>query len=120
MSNLPSWARKPKHKKEVVATSRGWMVKDTGEYLKLVKDLDSKLEALNQEARQSLASVQQDEKPSDATQDDKKEDRDDTPSKEEKSADTKPDADTKPKTSGKTAKKPTGRRRGRPPKKKDA
>lgn len=43
---LPQWARKPKHRKEVVATPRGWMVKETGEYLKLVTNLVERLEKL--------------------------------------------------------------------------
>ncbi len=52
MSNLPQWARKPAHKKEVVATPRGWMVKETGEYLKLVRDLDQRLKELKKEAEE--------------------------------------------------------------------
>lgn len=43
MQSLPNWARKPYHKKEVVASPRGWIVKETGEVLKMVKDLDRKL-----------------------------------------------------------------------------
>lgn len=59
MSKLPVWARKPDHKKEVVATSRGWMVKETGEMLKLVKDLDQRLKDLHQESLESLESVEE-------------------------------------------------------------
>lgn len=51
---LPQWARKPKHRKEVVATPRGWMVKETGEYLKLIKNLDERLKLLKVELDQSL------------------------------------------------------------------
>lgn len=46
MSILPIWARKPKHKKEVVATKRGWEVKETGELLVSNRRLDEKLKAL--------------------------------------------------------------------------
>lgn len=56
--SLPQWAKKPKHKKEVVATPRGWMVKDTGEMLKLVKNLDERLEDLKQQSLdESLESI---------------------------------------------------------------
>lgn len=58
-NNLPQWARKPKHSKEVVATPLGWMVKDTGEYLKLVKNLDQKLLSLRQEVEQSVEVIQE-------------------------------------------------------------
>lgn len=46
MNQLPHWARKPKHKKEVIATSRGWEVKGTGEVLTSVRGLDEKLKEL--------------------------------------------------------------------------
>lgn len=39
----PFWARKPKHKKEVIASDNGWMVKETSEILKSVKGLKEKL-----------------------------------------------------------------------------
>lgn len=58
-SNLPQWARKPKHSKEVVATPLGWMVKETGEYLKLVKNLDQKLLSLQQEVEESVEVIQE-------------------------------------------------------------
>lgn len=48
-TTLPFWARKPEHPKEVIATPRGWMVKDTGEMLKMVRNLDQKLKALKVE-----------------------------------------------------------------------
>lgn len=57
MSTLPSWARKPNHKKEVVATPRGWMVKETGEYLKIIKDLDQKLMNLLGEAQDTVKAI---------------------------------------------------------------
>lgn len=57
MSKLPNWARKPDHKKEVVATARGWMVKETGEYLKLVRDLDTKLKELYKETEVVVSAV---------------------------------------------------------------
>lgn len=59
MSKLPVWARKPNHKKEVVATSRGWMVKETGEMLKLVKNLDERLKELHEESVESLSSIEE-------------------------------------------------------------
>lgn len=49
MSNLPKWAQKPKHKKKVIATKRGWVVESTGELLSSHKDLDSKLKSLVEE-----------------------------------------------------------------------
>ena len=55
--NLPHWARKPNHKKEVVATPLGWMVKETGEYLKMVRNLDTRLRELNNEIVESLAAL---------------------------------------------------------------
>ena len=57
MSKLPVWARKPEHKKEVVATNRGWMVKETGEMLKLVKNLDERLKELHVESQESVESI---------------------------------------------------------------
>lgn len=126
MSKLPVWARKPKHRKEVVATSRGWMVKETGEYLKLVRDLDTKLADLNKEAQESLDSVEK-EAPSKPTQEPKKEEPEQHPSEEEKSSEKEPEATTEKKktttrkrktTAKKNTAKTTGRRRGRPPKKK--
>ena len=49
MSKIPFWARKPEHKSEVIATPRGWVVEETGEMLKVVKDLTAKLEKLGVE-----------------------------------------------------------------------
>lgn len=40
---FPAWLRKPKHKKEVVATSKGWVVKETNELLVRVPNLLNKL-----------------------------------------------------------------------------
>jgi hypothetical protein len=40
---IPSWLRKPTHKKEVVATEKGWVVKETGELLVSVRNLSTKL-----------------------------------------------------------------------------
>lgn len=39
----PLWAIPPKHPLEVVATDRGWVVKETGEVLKSMRNLDTKL-----------------------------------------------------------------------------
>lgn len=50
MSNkTPNWAVKPKHRKEVVATDKGWIVKDTGEMLLRVNGLLDKLKEFNGE-----------------------------------------------------------------------
>lgn len=49
MSNLPIWARQPAHKKEVIATKRGWEVKETGELLRSVRDLPERLKELFKE-----------------------------------------------------------------------
>ena len=58
MSKLPTWARKPDHKKTVIATERGWTVKETGEVLRLVSDLPSKLKQLFDEAREIESTVE--------------------------------------------------------------
>jgi len=58
MSVLPQWARKPNHKKTVVATNRGWVVQETGEMLKLVVDLDQKLAKLEQESKNISKAVE--------------------------------------------------------------
>lgn len=49
MSVLPIWAKKPKHRKEVIATDKGWVVKQTGEVLSSYKGLDQKLKELHKE-----------------------------------------------------------------------
>ncbi len=56
-ATLPHWARKPNHKKEVIATPLGWMVKETGEYLKLVKNLDVRLQQLKADLQKSIDSI---------------------------------------------------------------
>lgn len=40
---VPAWLRKPVHKKEVVASDKGWVVKDTGELLVRVPNLITKI-----------------------------------------------------------------------------
>ena len=45
---LPNWAVKPQHRQTVVATNKGWIVRETGEILKRVNDLPRKLELLKQ------------------------------------------------------------------------
>lgn len=40
---IPMWLRKPSHKKEVVATEKGWVVKETGEVLTRVPGLPQKI-----------------------------------------------------------------------------
>jgi uncharacterized membrane protein len=60
MSKLPVWARKPSHKKEVVATDRGWVVKETGEILRRVSDLPTKLRQLVDETREIETLIEKD------------------------------------------------------------
>lgn len=45
--SLPNWAKKPKHKKEVVATEKGWVIKETGEVLSSIRGLDTRLKSLH-------------------------------------------------------------------------
>jgi hypothetical protein len=52
MSLLPLWARKPKHKKVVVATQRGWEVESTGEVLRRVPKLAERLTAFLKEVEE--------------------------------------------------------------------
>lgn len=42
---IPAWLRKPMHRKEVIATDKGWAVKDTGEILVRVSGLSAKIAA---------------------------------------------------------------------------
>lgn len=46
---LPAWARKPKHKKKVIATDRGWVVEETGELLSSQANLCQRLKQLHEE-----------------------------------------------------------------------
>ena len=57
---LPHWAIKPKHKLEVIATEKGWVVKETNELLASIKDLKSRLEQLSpkKEEPKPLAKVE--------------------------------------------------------------
>jgi hypothetical protein len=57
---LPQWARKPSHKQTVIATSKGWVVKETGEVLKLVRDLDERLKNLEESAKGISDSIVED------------------------------------------------------------
>jgi hypothetical protein len=41
----PNWLKKPKHRKEVVMSDKGWIVKDTGELLVSVPNMKAKLAA---------------------------------------------------------------------------
>ena len=47
MNKQPNWSVKPKHRKEVIATDMGWIVKDTGEILLRINGLVKKLEDYN-------------------------------------------------------------------------
>jgi hypothetical protein len=46
---LPNWAIKPKHTKELIATNKGWEVKETGELLVRVRGLDVLLKQLEKQ-----------------------------------------------------------------------
>lgn len=54
MRVLPIWAKKPKHKMKVVATSKGWVVEKTGEVLVSHKGLNEKLKSLHDEMQSSI------------------------------------------------------------------
>lgn len=115
MSILPKWAKKPKHKDNVIATSRGWVVEKTGEVLSSHRGLDEKLKELHKEIEQVV-----DEKPIiiDDNPEPQKEpvepvvvDEGDSTS-EDKSVETESTEQKEPKQA-----KSTTKRRGRPPKK---
>lgn len=53
-NTLPIWARVPKHRQEVVATEKGWVVKETGELLRSVTNLPARLEQLKEDVDVSL------------------------------------------------------------------
>lgn len=55
---LPKWATKPRHKNEVVASDRGWIVKDTGELLVSSKNLETKLIELHKTLLSTLEQVE--------------------------------------------------------------
>ena len=44
MSNMPNWLKKPRHRKHVIATDRGWVVEETGELLVSVVNMKQKME----------------------------------------------------------------------------
>ena len=82
MRVLPIWARKPAHKKEVIASSKGWVVKDTGELLSSYKGLDEKLKELFKEIEQlsfesTPEAVEQDEEPAPEQKQDEQEESED-------------------------------------------
>jgi hypothetical protein len=58
MRKLPIWAKKPKSKKKVIATHKGWVVEDTGEVLKCLKGLDERLKALFEEIAELSISIE--------------------------------------------------------------
>lgn len=47
--------KKPKHKKEVIATDRGWEVEETGELLTSRKNLKTDLDALETEKKKPVS-----------------------------------------------------------------
>lgn len=102
---LPHWARKPYSKKDVVATPRGWMVKETGEYLKLVKNLDERLKELKVELDESLETIPEDDNSKD----------DNTTVQEEKVSEKEPEEDTTTEKEPEAEEeKPKPKRGGRP------
>jgi len=81
MRVLPIWAKKPKNKKEVIATPKGWVVKETGEVLASYKGLDEKLKELFKEIDQlsfvSPEAVEKDEEPAPEQKQDEQEENED-------------------------------------------
>ncbi len=117
MSRLPNWARKPEHPKEVIATSRGWEVKYTGEILVSVRGLDEKLAEFVDEAEELKAvEVQKDDSESITKSPDVSEvEVEDVPTKVKPAEEPEPVEEPEEKVE---EPKPKPKRRGRPPKKK--
>jgi DNA helicase IV len=65
---LPVWARKPNSKKELVATEKGWTVKETGEVIRSCKNLDKRLLELKEEIVEITTENLQTEPLSDSTE----------------------------------------------------
>ena len=65
---LPVWARKPKSKKELVATEKGWTINETGEVIRSCKNLDKRLLELKEEIVEITAENLQPEPLSDSTE----------------------------------------------------
>lgn len=66
MLKIPGWAKAPNHKEKVVATEKGWVVESTGEVLRRVNDLPTKLKNLREEVSvmdKQLSGVVDDKKP---------------------------------------------------------
>jgi NTP pyrophosphatase (non-canonical NTP hydrolase) len=63
----PIWATKPKHKKNVIVTSMGWAVEETGELLVRVRDLDIKLAELGLYEEEQVVDVPNLEKKDEVT-----------------------------------------------------
>lgn len=61
-NKLPSWAVPPKQR-GVIATSKGWVLESTGEILKRVNDLPTRLKALMRELVGSLDTIKEDNAP---------------------------------------------------------
>jgi len=128
MSKLPVWARKPAHKKTVIATDLGWAVEETGELLRRVSDLPNKLKQLVEETREIenvLAAVPEQEpkepvktedpvqvvEPSqiDSTSDEKSDEQADE--SEQKTEETKAETKAQPKKTQGAQKKSTGKKK---------
>lgn len=60
---VPNWLRKPSHKKEVVATEKGWVVKETGELLVRVLNLPQRIAEYFGSAQTAPEQPQADETP---------------------------------------------------------
>lgn len=119
MRVLPTWAKKPKHKKTVIATPKGWVVESTGEVLVSHFGLDEKLKSLYKEVMQMVEETpvadEKDEEPTTEKVDEVNDQTEQEPDqgKEEEAEDKKVEVEEEPA-------KPKKKRRGRPPKKKDA
>ena len=97
MRVLPIWAKKPKNKKEVIATSKGWVVKETGEVLSSHKGLDEKLKELFKEIEE-LSIVEDTQTESPEVLEDEEESPEQSQDKQEKSEDQKVSEVVTPKT----------------------
>lgn len=133
MRLLPIWAKKPKSKKTVIATPKGWVVKDTGEVLVSNKGLDEKLKALYKEiesvssdkadivVEEDVAVVEQAKVEEEISKlgDDTKEEEPEQQPKEPVDLDKKKELN-KPEEAPKVTQEKPRKRRGRPPKNKNA
>lgn len=97
MTELPKWAKKPRHRKELEATNRGWVVKDTREVLKVIKGLADRIDELNH----------QDDKPEEELKPEVEQEAKPKPKEKSKPVTKAKDTKKKPAKEKDTKKKPT-------------